>query len=284
MATLERAVEIATKAHEGQTDRGGAPYIRHCLRVMERMPTEEMKIAAVLHDVVEDTAVTLEDLRREGFSEAVVKAVDALTRREGEDYPIFIMRTACNHIGLNVKLADLLENCDLSRIPDPGPEDFERLKKYQDAIRAIRILFLGETILPDNGPCYSTRPGLPDGAEIVSEGGFLCTACGNEAGHFFFVREGNRPYTVIHSFIGGRRVYGPWDERPNGLEELVMTGNVRAIYERDFEMAPFYCPRCDACYCGVHYLHWDVLDEQLALFRDCIMGRCPAGHTRMLED
>ncbi|NLA90511.1 MAG: HD domain-containing protein, partial [Synergistaceae bacterium] len=99
MATLERAIEIATKAHEGQTDRGGAPYIRHCLRVMERMATEEMKIAAVLHDVVEDTPVPLEDLRREGFSEAVVKAVDALTRREGEDYPIFIMRTACNHIG-----------------------------------------------------------------------------------------------------------------------------------------------------------------------------------------
>lgn len=80
MATLERPIEIAAKAHEGQTDRGGAPYIRHCLRVMERMP------------------------------------VDALTRREGEDYPIFIMRTACNHIDLNVKLAEL-RDCIMGRCP-----------------------------------------------------------------------------------------------------------------------------------------------------------------------
>ena len=153
MATLERAVEIATKAHEGQTDRGGAPYIRHCLRVMERMPTEEMKIAAVLHDVVEDTAV-----RSKTFAGRILRGGIESCRRSregGRDYPIFIMRTACNHIGLNVKLADLRKH-DLSRIPDPGPGTL-KAQRYQDAIRAIRILFLGETILPDNGPALHRR-------------------------------------------------------------------------------------------------------------------------------
>ena len=141
MSTLERAIEIARKAHEGQSDKGGAPYITHPLRVMERVGPEEAKMAAVLHDVVEDTTVTLDDLRAEGFPEKVVEAVDALTRRPEEPYELFIFRAASNDIARTVKMADLLENCDLSRIQNPGPKDFERLKKYRQAIEKIRQLF-----------------------------------------------------------------------------------------------------------------------------------------------
>ncbi len=140
MSTLERAIEIARKAHEGQFDKGGAPYIGHPLRVMERVGPEEAKMAAALHDVVEDSSVTLGDLRAEGFPESVVEAVEALTKRPGESYEDFILRAAANKTARTVKLADLLDNCDLSRIPDPGPEDCERLRKYQEAIDLIRSL------------------------------------------------------------------------------------------------------------------------------------------------
>ena len=141
MSTLERAIEIARKAHEGQSDKGGAPYITHPLRVMERVGPEEAKMAAVLHDIVEDTTVTLDDLRAEGFPERVVEAVDALTRRPEEPYELFIFRAASNDLARIVKMADLIENCDLSRIQNPGPKDFERLKKYRQAIEKIRQLF-----------------------------------------------------------------------------------------------------------------------------------------------
>jgi (p)ppGpp synthase/HD superfamily hydrolase len=106
---------------------------------MDRVP-EEAKIAAVLHNVVEDSSVTLSDLRAEGFPERVVEAVEALTKRPGETYELFILRAASNDIARTVKLADLFDNCDLSRIPNPGPEDYERLKKYREAMDLIRSL------------------------------------------------------------------------------------------------------------------------------------------------
>lgn len=159
MSTLERALEIAKKAHEGQVDKGGAPYIQHPLRMMRRLFTEEEKIVAVLHDVVEDGGVSLSDLRDEGFSEAVVAAVDALTRRPGETYEAFVLRAASNDPGRSVKLADLRDNCDLLRIPNPTAADYERLRKYQRAIKVIRSLqgSAGETV-------GAEEPQLPDGA------------------------------------------------------------------------------------------------------------------------
>jgi (p)ppGpp synthase/HD superfamily hydrolase len=107
---------------------------------MDRVGPEEAKMAAVLHDVVEDTPVTLGDLRAEGFPETVVDAVEALTKRQGESYEDFILRAAANEIARTVKLADLLDNCDLSRIPSPAPEDWERLIKYRKAIETIKSL------------------------------------------------------------------------------------------------------------------------------------------------
>lgn len=134
MATLERAIEIAAKAHAGQVDKAGQPYVLHPLRMMLAVTAPEARIAAVLHDVVEDTAVTLEELRGEGFPEAVLEAVEALTKRDGEDYEAFIRRVAPNAIAREVKLADLRDNSDLSRIAEPTERDRERIRKYQRAI------------------------------------------------------------------------------------------------------------------------------------------------------
>ncbi|WP_445178808.1 HD domain-containing protein [Pseudomonas sp. McL0111] len=136
--TLERAIAIAASAHAGQVDKGGAPYILHPLKVMLRMNTLEERIVAVLHDVVEDCGVSLEDLRKEGFSEEVLSAIESVTKIPGESYEDFVERAAMNPIGRSVKLADLEENSDLSRIASPSWEDLERIEKYRRAIGRLR--------------------------------------------------------------------------------------------------------------------------------------------------
>lgn len=138
MATIERAIEIAAKAHEGQFDKAGSPYIFHPLRVMLSLSGEEERIVAVLHDVVEDSDLTLEDLKSQGFSSSIIEAVESLTKRPGENYEDFVRRAACNSIGREVKLADLSDNFDLSRIEKPNEKDYERVKKYQRAINIIQ--------------------------------------------------------------------------------------------------------------------------------------------------
>lgn len=137
MSTLERAIVIATEAHAGVKDKGGSPYILHPLRVMALMDSDEARLVALLHDVVEDSPWTLDALREEGFSETVVLAVDAVTRRPGESYDEFVNRAGNNVIGRKVKIADLLDNCDLSRISSPTDRDRARQAKY---MRALTLL------------------------------------------------------------------------------------------------------------------------------------------------
>jgi len=145
--SLERAIAIALMAHAGQIDKAGAPYILHPLRVMLAQTSEAARIAGVLHDVVEDgDGWTLERLRAEGFSPEVVEAVAAVTKRpedEGdtlEGYLAFVRRAAAHPIGRQVKLADLADNCDLSRIAHPSEQDLARVEKYRQAIAAISAL------------------------------------------------------------------------------------------------------------------------------------------------
>lgn len=130
---LARAIEIAASAHASQVDEGGAPSILHRLRMMMKQRTEAAIMAAVLHDVVEDHGVIWppERLRAEGIPDEVLEAVACLTKREGEDYADFIARAGRNPIARQVKLADLQDNMDLKRIPQPTQKDFERLAKYR---------------------------------------------------------------------------------------------------------------------------------------------------------
>lgn len=128
--TLEDAISIAALAHKGVTDKAGAPYILHPLRMMMRMKSEAAMMAAVLHDVVEDTKWTLEQLREQGFSEEVLEAVDCLTRRDEESYEEFIERVQKNPIAREVKIADLEDNMNIQRISQIRPRDLQRLEKY----------------------------------------------------------------------------------------------------------------------------------------------------------
>ena len=134
---LDKAIRIAATAHEGQTDQGGQPHLLHPLRVMFLFRKETEKICAVLHDVFEDTDITIEYLRKEGFSEEVLIALNALTRRENESYDDFIGRVIENKTACKVKLADLSDNMDLSRISNPTREDYNRIEKYRKATDRI---------------------------------------------------------------------------------------------------------------------------------------------------
>jgi (p)ppGpp synthase/HD superfamily hydrolase len=133
MATIGRALQIAAQAHEGQKDKEGLPYILHPLRVMAQVEGEEAQIVAVLHDVVEDTSVTLDDLRRAGFGEAVLAAVRCVTHAREEPYADYVVRCKANPVARQVKLADLNDNARLSRsILRPGrlQADLARIHRY----------------------------------------------------------------------------------------------------------------------------------------------------------
>ena len=131
--TLEDAIRLAMEAHRGQLDKFGQPYVLHPLRVMFRLTTETDRIVGVLHDVIEDTATTADDLRKLGYSEETLQALDGVTKREGESYEDFVQRSKGNLISRRVKLADLEDNMDLRRLPTVTAHDVERLARYRRA-------------------------------------------------------------------------------------------------------------------------------------------------------
>ena len=133
MLTLEDAILIAVQAHRGQKDKAGTPYIFHPLRLMLHMETETEMMAAVMHDVVEDSNWTLERLRTEGFPEEVLEAVECLTRKDSESYDDFIERVRTNPVARRVKIADLEDNMNIRRISKLTSEDSQRLEKYHKA-------------------------------------------------------------------------------------------------------------------------------------------------------
>ena len=144
MPNLERAIEIAVSAHKGQTDKGGHPYILHPLRVMISLESQAEKIVGVLHDVVEDSDWTFEDLENEGFPIDVIDALKSVTKNEGEHgsdegYFRFVERAKLNPIGARVKIADLQDNLDISRIPELDESAMQRINKYKRSLEILTI-------------------------------------------------------------------------------------------------------------------------------------------------
>lgn len=135
----EKALKIACKAHQGQKDKAGADYISHPVTVSSFVQGNMVSvIAALLHDVIEDTPVTLDDLKAEGFDEKVIRCVDALTHRTDEPRSAYIERIAANRDAICVKLADLRHNSDLSRLSHITQKDLYRLEKYKREAEYLR--------------------------------------------------------------------------------------------------------------------------------------------------
>lgn len=133
----EKALAIATKAHAGQTDRAGKPYIQHPMHLAAQMEDEDSTILALLHDVVEDSAYTFENLTEEGIPSHILEALTLLTHHEKEDYFSYIQKIKTNPLATKVKLADLAHNSDLSRLPSITEKDRERAEKYKKAIQLL---------------------------------------------------------------------------------------------------------------------------------------------------
>lgn len=135
---LNRAIEIAVSAHEGQLDtNNGRPYIEHPFRVMSAGQTLREKIVGMLHDVVEDTPWTLEQLTEEGFTKDVLDGIDAMTRRDNESYDDYLLRVQDNPLATRVKLNDLTDNMDIRRWNEIPYHELARLQKYLKAYKQL---------------------------------------------------------------------------------------------------------------------------------------------------
>jgi len=146
--TLEDAIILATEAHRGQKDRNDEPYIMHPVRVMSQLWGYDERMVAVLHDVIEDTDVTLADLRAAGYPAHIVRAVDAISKRkdEGETY---IRRVKKDPLATKVKIADLQDNSNLGRLPDVLASDLKRLDRYNRALQYLTGRYASPDILVD---------------------------------------------------------------------------------------------------------------------------------------
>lgn len=137
MNQVEMALQLATKAHKGQYDKAGKDYIEHPKAVAAMLESQEEKTVAYLHDVVEDTYVTLEDLKKIGFSDKVISAIDAITKRDNEDYEEYIKRVSANDLAKKVKLCDMYHNSDITRYYNPSLEEEKRCAKYLKKIEEL---------------------------------------------------------------------------------------------------------------------------------------------------
>lgn len=131
------ALELAKNAHADQIDKGGKPYFLHVQRVANAVTDENAKVVAYLHDTVEDTDITIEKLKDSGFPDMVVSAVQVLTHKRYQPYFDYIAEIKKNKLATMVKLADLKDNMNLTRIKNPTEKDFERVKKYQKAVEIL---------------------------------------------------------------------------------------------------------------------------------------------------
>lgn len=133
---IEAAKSLATKAHEGQTDKAGLPYITHPERVASRLSTPEAQVVGWLHDTVEDTPLTLSDISKK-FGPETAAAVDAISRRDGEKWSDYIDRVAANPMARQVKISDLVDNSNLTRIPHVTLKNVKRQAKYNKALKKL---------------------------------------------------------------------------------------------------------------------------------------------------
>lgn len=140
--TLDKAIAIAVVAHAGQEDKGQNSYIRHPLRVMEHLDSEDEMICGVCHDLIEDTFVTLDDLQTLGYTLGQMKVIDALTKREGESYSDRVERVKKSYVACKIKTHDIHDNLSIWRLKNRKltQADMDRMQHYIDALDVLGVL------------------------------------------------------------------------------------------------------------------------------------------------
>ena len=137
MSIIEKSLAIALEAHTGQVDKANQPYILHPIRVMNKMNNEIEMSAAILHDVVEDSSLSFEQLQEKGISKEVVEILRHLTKSRKESYDEFIERVMKNKVAVKVKIEDIKDNMDINRLPNVTEVDLNRLQKYHRALKRL---------------------------------------------------------------------------------------------------------------------------------------------------
>lgn len=137
LTKLEQAIKIALEVHSGQVDKAGEMYLLHPLRLMFKFHTEDERVVAVLHDVIEDGEITLENLKLLGFSDSVVNAIDCLSRRKDEKYENFISRLSIDKLARKIKIEDIKDNLDLTRLNYISDKELKRIEKYHRSLRLL---------------------------------------------------------------------------------------------------------------------------------------------------
>lgn len=258
---LEKAISIATAAHKGQRDKAGAPYILHPLRVMLQMDTEPEMVAAVLHDTIEDTDISAESLKNEGFDRIILEAVESVTRRKGETYDDFVVRAGLHPLGWKIKQADILDNMNLGRIASLTEKDLQRVAKYHRSLGVIKELqtIRGEVVT----------------AHYTASGGGIAdpkvTLVPRGLSHPHALNAYGSAGTILIDFDGIlSEAVMPEDLLP--LRKILKTGDPGVLHGFNPFWAPFFCPECREV-----YAHGDWC------INDAGYGLCPMGHNRKIE-
>ena len=137
---IDKSLGIITNLFNDKLDKGNSPYVLHLLKVYQGVNTNEEKIVALLHDVLENTDTTMDDLKELGYSKEIIDTIVVLTKKKGEDYRDYIERiiNSGDKIAMNVKLSDLKCNMDIKKIKNPTTNDYERIhKRYEPAYDRI---------------------------------------------------------------------------------------------------------------------------------------------------
>lgn len=265
--TLERAIAIAAIAHEGQVDKAGAPYILHPLRVMAAQTTNEARTVAVLHDVVEDTGVTLGELRDQAhFPEPILQALELVTRRSEDSYEDFIERCAFDPIARAVKLADLEDNLNALRLMDFDAKAAERFTRYLSAHRRLSI--------------------YAEACQAVTCAEYHTSSFEHAATVYLIPRGVEFPAGHIQRWpAGALRVLFSTDlilqvqpDRFLDIKAALDSNDPALLYAIDPEYAPFWCPECQEVFT---LKQWNI--QYHGENYSWASGTCPNGHTRKIE-
>ncbi len=138
MATLEKAISIAVEAHKGQVDKNNQPFILHVLRVMIAGRNDDERILGALHDSIEKTHWTFEELKAEGFNNKILDSLVCVTKKnENEDYQAFIERIKTNRLAIKIKIIDLMDHLEMKNIFEVKKKDVDRFNKYLKAYQEL---------------------------------------------------------------------------------------------------------------------------------------------------
>jgi hypothetical protein len=280
---IEQANALAERFHLGQFDKAGRPFIEHPRRVSKLVTAHEEKLTALLHDLLEDAALTPADLMCAGTPQRVIQAVMALTRAKHESYRDFVLRAAHDPIARAVKIADITDNTSEERLRLLDEKVASRLRaKYADALSLL-------SAAPDTG---ENSVEIDFGA-LVPEGESLewwtcyCDECGNPAGTVEVIRDDAKVSgrrigisLTVHCVLGTANFRVP-SEKTETCRNAIVKGNMTLLYNLDPEITPWWCAVCEKSYCERSWLLREKYDDGRF---DGVGGTCPRGHSRTLWD